>query len=117
MRVILREGGNANNKADYVAQNVNSFSTKDKTNTNLQTDLRTPQERRAVFVDGIYDLTDNVRLRTNMLYSFRDSNRHAVRACVPRWRPRQNHGPAHLHARLQPQRSAPGCWSGTRCRR
>lgn len=75
VRVILREGGNANNKADYVAQNVNSFSTKDKTNTNLQTDLRTLQERRAVFVDGIYDLTDNVRLRTNMLYSFRDSNR------------------------------------------
>lgn len=75
IRVILREGGDPNNKADYRAQNTNSLVTTDKTNTNLQTDLRTPQERRSLFINGGYDVTDNVRIRTDFLYSNRDSNR------------------------------------------
>ncbi|MCR6626541.1 TonB-dependent receptor plug domain-containing protein [Pseudoxanthomonas japonensis] len=74
-RYILRDGGDPRNPADYRPQNVDSTVTADKTNTNLQTDLRTPQERRALFVDGIYDLTDNVRFRTNLMYSNRDSVR------------------------------------------
>jgi len=74
-RYILRDGGDPRNPADYRPQNTDSTVTADKTNTNLQTDLRTPQERRALFVDGIYDITDNVRFRTNLMYSYRDSNR------------------------------------------
>ncbi|KAF1723038.1 TonB-dependent receptor plug domain-containing protein [Pseudoxanthomonas wuyuanensis] len=74
-RYVLREGGDPRNPADYRPQNTNSQQTDDKTNTNLQTDLRTPQERRALFVDGIYDIADNVRFRTNMMYSMRDSLR------------------------------------------
>ncbi len=50
-------------------------STADKTNTNLQTDLRTPVKSKSLYVDGIWDLTDNIRFRTNMLYSNRFSQR------------------------------------------
>ena len=84
-RVVLREGGDPRNINDYRPQDINTGrcttagctpgSTADKSNTNLQTDLRTPIERRGLFVDTSYDLTDNIRLRTNFLYSYRDSNR------------------------------------------
>lgn len=84
-RIIVREGGNPNNPADYILQNTNGGgcttagctpgSTLHKSNTNEQTDLRTPIERRGLFVDTSYDLTDTIRLRTNFLYSYRDSNR------------------------------------------
>lgn len=47
----------------------------DKSNTNLQTDLRTPVERKSFYVDGVYDLTDDIRFRTNMLYANRISDR------------------------------------------
>jgi iron complex outermembrane receptor protein len=50
-------------------------NTADKSNTNLQTDLRTPVKSKSLYVDGIWDLTDNVRFRTNMLYSNRLSQR------------------------------------------
>ena len=75
VRVVLRDGGNPRNPADYRPQDTNSLSTRDKSNTNLQTDLRTPQTRRSVFADGIYDITDTIRFRTNLLYSYRDANR------------------------------------------
>jgi iron complex outermembrane receptor protein len=91
-RVVLRPGGNSRNPADFVPQNVNTGSCSpaagasatngcvpgsilDKTNTNEQTDLRTPQEYRGLFVDGIYDISDQLRFRTNLLYSNRVTDR------------------------------------------
>ncbi|CAN7192253.1 TonB-dependent receptor [Pseudoxanthomonas sp. LjRoot143] len=50
-------------------------STVDKSNTNLQTHLRTPLESRSLFVDGVFDINDSVRFRGNMMYSQRDAER------------------------------------------
>ncbi|MDG2517152.1 TonB-dependent receptor plug domain-containing protein [Lysobacter soli] len=88
-RVVLRPGGDPRNAADYVPQDRNTGScstatpstgcrpgsTADKSNANEQMDLRTPMESRSVFVDGILDITDNVRFRTNFLYNNRVSER------------------------------------------
>lgn len=91
--LTLRRGGDPRNRDDYVRQDTNTGgclpnsaaspgpqpcvpgSITDKSNTNLQTDLRTPVKSRSLYVDGIWDLTDNVRFRTNMLYSNRLSQR------------------------------------------
>jgi iron complex outermembrane recepter protein len=87
-RVVLRPGGDSRVAADFVPQNIFTGScnpalgasaaagcvpgsTQDKSNTNEQTDLRTPLERRGLFVDGVYDINDKVRFRTNLLYSNR----------------------------------------------
>jgi hypothetical protein len=40
-----------------------------------------------------------------------------ARACAPRRPPPRSRGPVRPRARLPPRRSAPGCWSGRRCRR
>ena len=88
-RVILRDGGDPRNKNDYVRQNITTGtcagatqatgctpgSILDKSNTNLQTDLRTPIQRRSLYLDGIYTITDNIRFRTNLIYSARESER------------------------------------------
>lgn len=88
-RVVLREGGDPTNPADFINQNVSTGtcvgstpttgctpgSTTHKTNTNEQTDLRTPLERKSLYVDGVFDITDNVRFRTNLLYSNRTTDR------------------------------------------
>jgi iron complex outermembrane recepter protein len=91
-RVVLRPGGNPLNPADFVPQNLFTGScnpalgateangcvpglTLDKSNTNEQTDLRTPLERKSLYVDGVYDINDNVRFRTNLLYANRVSSR------------------------------------------
>jgi iron complex outermembrane receptor protein len=88
-RVVLRDGGDPRNPADYRLQDVNTGtctgatpqtgcapgSIADKTNTNTQTDLRTPLESKSFFVDGVFDITDAVRFRTNMLYSNRTTDR------------------------------------------
>ncbi len=88
-RVILRAGGDPRNINDYVRQNTATGtcagateatgctpgSIADKSNTNLQTDLRTPIQRRSLYLDGIYDITDNIRFRTNLVYSARESER------------------------------------------
>lgn len=92
-RVVLIEGRDPRLPSSYRAQNTfigscapNSAanpgpgtctpgSIQDKTNTNLQTDLRTPVKSKSLYVDGIWDITDNVRFRTNMLYSNRFSSR------------------------------------------
>ena len=88
-RVVLRPGGNSRNPADFIAQNTftgtcagatqatgcTPGSTLNKSNTLEQTDLRTPLERKSLYVDGIYDITDNVRFRTNLLYANRETVR------------------------------------------
>ena len=91
-RVVLREGGNPRVAADYIAQNTFTGSclasagatvaagcapgsTLHKSNTNQQTDLRTPVNSAALFGDIIFDISDNVRWRTNVLFNNRDSTR------------------------------------------
>ena len=91
-RVVLKPGGNPRVAADYIAQNTFTGSclasagatvaagcvpgsTLDKSNTNQQTDLRTPVNSAALFGDIIFDLTENVSWRTNVLFNNRDSSR------------------------------------------
>lgn len=88
-RLIVREGGNPRNPADWIRQDtaVGSCpagptpgecvpgSTLHKTNTNLQMDVHTPLETRTLFVDGAYDLTESIRFRTNLAYFHRYSDR------------------------------------------
>ena len=88
-RVVLRDGGNPRLATDYIRQDTNigscansteatgctPGSTLHKSNTNQQTDLRTPLESKSLYVDGIFDISDNIRFRTNLLYSNRVSER------------------------------------------
>lgn len=88
-RVVLNPGSDPRLPASYRAQNLaigtcagatetagcTPGSIADKSNTNLQTDLRTPLKRRSVNVDGTYDINDAVSLRVNALYSARESER------------------------------------------
>lgn len=88
-RVVLIPGADPRLPSSYRAQNLSSGtcagatqatgctpgSVADKSNTNLQTDLRTPLKRRSVNVDGLYDINDDVSLRINALYSVRESER------------------------------------------
>lgn len=74
-RWILRDGGNPYNFADYRLQNTASTSAADKSNTNLQTDLRTPLTGKRLYVDGSFNLTDNIKFRTDFLYANRNSDR------------------------------------------
>ena len=89
VRVVLRPGGNSRNPADFIPQNTftgncvgatqatgcTPGSTQDKSNTLEQTDLRTPQERKGLYVDGIYDITDSISFRANLLYNNRVTDR------------------------------------------
>ncbi|RPE80955.1 TonB-dependent receptor domain-containing protein [Vulcaniibacterium tengchongense] len=92
-RLVLRDGGDPRNPADYIRQDLNTGacapntvanpgpgtctagSPLHKANSNVQMSLRAPIERQSLFVDGIYDITDAVRFRTNLLYSHRSSTR------------------------------------------
>jgi iron complex outermembrane receptor protein len=88
-RVVLREGGNPRVLTDWIAQNTNTGSctnstlsvpcvpgsTLHKSNTNLQTDLHTPLEKKSLYVDGVYEITDDILFRANFLYSNRLSSR------------------------------------------
>ena len=89
-RLIVREGGNPLNPADYIVQNTATGScpagtgtpvecipgsTLHKTNTNEQMDVHTPLETKTLFVDGSYDITDTIRFRTNLAYFHRYSDR------------------------------------------
>ncbi len=87
--MVLREGGDPRNPAHYRLQDVNTGScvgatvaagcipgsTADKSNANEQMSMRTPLERESLYVDGIYYITDDIRFRTNLLYSQRWSQR------------------------------------------
>ena len=92
-RVILRPGGDPRVLSDYIRQNTNTGgcvaatvanpgpgicnpgSVEGKSNTNSQTDLRTGQERKALYVDGVFKITDDIRFRSNILYSNRQTDR------------------------------------------
>jgi len=80
---VLNQGGDWRRLSNYHALNTNTGSTAadpngsivDKSNTNLQTHLRTPLESRSLFVNGVFDITDKVRFRSDILYSQRDAER------------------------------------------
>lgn len=92
-RVVLRPGGDSRNPADWINQNTTigsctpataqapgpntctPGSTLHKSNANEQMTLRQPMERQSLYLDGVYDITDSVRFRTNLLYSHRESSR------------------------------------------
>ena len=92
-RVMVREGGDPRNPADYINQDLNTGScapnslaapgpgtctpgsTAGKFNPQSQMHLRTPREWRSLYMDGVLNLTDSVRFRTNMLYSNRSGTR------------------------------------------
>lgn len=91
-RVVLRPGGNPRVAADYIRQNVNTGScttaagasvtagcvpgsTLDKSNTNEQTDLRTPVKSTSMFGDITFELTPDIRWRTTGMFNDRDSVR------------------------------------------
>jgi iron complex outermembrane receptor protein len=92
-RVVLRDGGDPRNIADYIPQNLvtgscapatiaspgpggcTPGSTLHKSNSNEQMTLRQPAERQSLYVDGIFDITESVRFRTNLLYAHRISER------------------------------------------
>ena len=92
-RLVLRDGGNPRNPADYIRQDLtvgacapNSVaapgpgictpgSTLHKSNSNEQMSLRQPIQRESLYVNGNYDITDDVRFRTDFLYSHRTSSR------------------------------------------
>jgi len=48
---------------------------KDASNANLQMHLINPIERKSIFVDGLLNITDNVRFRTNFSYNNRIATR------------------------------------------
>ncbi|MGO1003018.1 TonB-dependent receptor [Lysobacter sp. CA196] len=80
---VLNAGADFRNIANYHAQNANTGGTAadpngspiDKSNTNLQTHLRTPVESRSLFVNGVFDINDKLRFRSDILYSSRDAER------------------------------------------
>ncbi len=92
-RVILRPGGDPRNRAHYIAQDLNvgscapnsianpgpgtckPGSTAGKFNIGEEADLRIPRESKSAYLDGVFDITDDVRFRTNLLYSDRSSTR------------------------------------------
>jgi len=74
VRLVLREGGNPQNPADYRIQNTTA-PTGDVSNSSEQMDLRTPTESKSIFVSGTYDLTDTVRFRGDANYTNRTSAR------------------------------------------
>jgi iron complex outermembrane recepter protein len=74
VRVIVRPGGDPRNPADYIAQDLGG-NPNHKSNPGAQMHLRTPLERKSIFLDGVYDLSDTVRFRTNLMYSNRISSR------------------------------------------
>lgn len=92
-RVVLRPGGNPNVITDYIRQDLVTGSCAPataaspgpgtctpgnilhKSNANEQMTLRQPIERQSLYLDGIYDITDTLRFRTNLLYSHRISER------------------------------------------
>lgn len=62
----LKEGGDPANRADY-----RSHTTADNANANTQMMVRTGIERRSVFANVNYDLTDNVLFNADVLYNKR----------------------------------------------
>ncbi len=53
--------------------NYHDFANSDRYNYAADNYLRTPQERKSIYIQGRYDLTDSIALRTDALYNQRTS--------------------------------------------
>jgi len=81
-RLVVREGGDPRNVADWIIQNTNTGgcpagptvtecrpgSTDHKSNAQLQMSLQTPVETKSIFIDSSYDLSANIRFRGGLSY-------------------------------------------------
>lgn len=65
----LREGGNPSNAADYVPHTADY-----EANANQQMFLLTGVERRSVFANANYDITDNITFNADVLYNKRTTH-------------------------------------------
>ena len=65
-RFVVNDGAAGNNLGNY-----HSFSSADAYNYAKDNYLRTPQERKSIYIQGRYDLTDSIALRTDALYNQR----------------------------------------------
>jgi iron complex outermembrane receptor protein len=72
--LTLDRGGNPYDITNYHPTN-GTAPDGDVSNTNTQTDLRTPLTTKNIFFDGTYQFTDSLRFRGNVLYSDRDAVR------------------------------------------
>ncbi|SMR75889.1 MULTISPECIES: TonB-dependent receptor [Stenotrophomonas] len=70
--LTLNRGGNSRNINDYHETDTTPI-TGDVSNSNEQMHLITPTKRRSVFANVQYDLTDNVRFVSDLLYTRRES--------------------------------------------
>ncbi|MCD7097674.1 TonB-dependent receptor [Stenotrophomonas sp. MMGLT7] len=64
----LNDGGDPSNIADYHETGLGDY-----TNASQQMFLQTQIERRSVFANGSFDLTDNVRAKADVLYTHRET--------------------------------------------
>jgi len=65
----LREGGDPTNRADYRAE-----TSADRVNANQQMMVQTGIERKSVYVNGNYDLTDTITFNADVLYNERTTD-------------------------------------------
>lgn len=72
--VVLNRGGNPYDITNYHPTNPTPPDG-DVSNTNLQTDLRTPIETKNLFVSGDYQIADWLRFMGDVMYSDRDATR------------------------------------------
>jgi iron complex outermembrane receptor protein len=68
----LKPGGNPFDPADYHGTNA-AGGNSDRSNANEQMMLQTGIERRSLFVNGEYAITDNIRFSTDILYNKRST--------------------------------------------
>lgn len=71
-RVVIDDGADTSDFANFRPQRASPL---DRSNTNEKTDLRTPLERKTIFVNGSYEFTDNLEFLANASYSNRVSSR------------------------------------------
>ena len=83
VRIIPGDGLDPRNIANWRNQNTNTGATAaspegsplDKSNTNQQTDLRTPLERKSVYLNGTYAISEAVEFVGSAAYTNRFSDR------------------------------------------
>ena len=67
-RRVINPGADGRNLGNY-----HDFADSDRYNYAADNYLRTPQERKSIYIQGRYDLTDSIALRTDALYNQRTS--------------------------------------------
>ena len=72
--LVLNRGGDPYDISNYHPTN-GSAPDGDVSNTNMQTDLRTPITTKNLFISGDYQFNDSLRFKGDVMYSDRDSSR------------------------------------------